>query len=468
MATRSVVTCTVGPAGSGKSFRRCAHFIINEFLPEHDGVHWSNFPLGEVPADHTYPPEYEGETFIERIANRAAAMHGLDEQKLLQRVKMIPEEELKKWEKGESGPWDFFEGKDLQDAHIAIDEIHNFLDPQAPAAEKRKWRQWLGEIRHQGATVEFISQSDQKIAIELRRESAMLIELQNTETLRDPVFRIELGDWYELRAMLLRRYNSGVQEIASRSAVKGKGSRIYRKFFVLDPWYFQFYDSYSKPQKGGNKGRAQRKQWQRRSPPGLLAWFIARNMPKLAPRVALAAVLVWVLFFDGGKFVMGWMFERAQTWGERSASAIPEATRQKGTEPAAAIVGTEEASETMALALEQNDEAKILAELFERLRLQYNSLDERHKALQIEHEQLLGQVRDMSALVAVTHDAVTFRSGYTYRIGDVIDYGEHKGRKIVAINARKRTATLDNQRILRLMRIAPRSGGVLDAVTGDQ
>ena len=49
MATRSVVTCTVGAAGSGKSFRRCAHFIVNEFLPEHDGVHWSNFPLAWSP-----------------------------------------------------------------------------------------------------------------------------------------------------------------------------------------------------------------------------------------------------------------------------------------------------------------------------------------------------------------------------------------------------------------------------------
>eukprot|EP00392_Amoebophrya_sp_AT5.2_P018640 g19218.t1 len=466
MATRSVVTCTVGPAGSGKSFRRCAHFIINEFLPEHDGVHWSNFPLGKVPEDHTVPPEYDGETFSDRIANRAAAMHGLDEEQLHERIKMIPEDELKRWERGESGPWEFFEGKNLQDAHIAIDEIHNFLDPQAKAEEKRKWRQWLGEIRHQGATVEFISQSDQKIAIELRRESALLIELQNTETLKDPIFKIELGDWYELRAMILRRYNSGVQETVSRSAVKGRGARVGRKYFPLDPWYFQFYDSYSKPQKGGNKGRAQRRQWQRRSPPGLLAWFVARNMPKLAPRVAIAGVMVWILFFGGGRTIMNQAFTRAQTWGAETAKGVGDAYGSDGSaQPSAEVV---EASATMSQALESDDEAQILAELFERLRVRYNALDERHRRLQDEHEQLLDQVRDMSALVAVTANSVTLRSGYTYGIGEVIDYGEYRGRKLVAINQARRTATLDNNTVLRLMRVGTGSRGLLDAVSGDQ
>lgn len=476
MATRSVVTCTVGPAGSGKSFRRCAHFIINEFLPEHDGVHWSNFPLGTVPDDHSYPPEYEGETFIDRIANRAAAMHGLDEEKLHSRIQMIPQEELKRWETGESGPWDFFEGKNLQDAHIAIDEIHNFLDPQAPQKQKQAWRQWLGEIRHQGATVEFISQSDQKIAIELRRESAMLIELQNTETLRDPVFRIELGDWYELRAMLLRRYSSGVQETVSRSAVKGRGSRISRKYFVLDPWYFQFYDSYSKPQKGGNKGRAQRRQWQRRNPLSLLAWFVGRNMPKLAPRFALVAVLAWVLLFDGGRVVMGWMFERAQTWGERSASAIPEATAKGGDRSRASSTGTrssveiQRASVTLADALDQSQDAVILAELFEALRVRYNRLDEDHQILKAQHDELLDQVRSLSALVAVTDRGVTLRSGYTYQLGEPIDYGEYSGRKITAIDTKRRTAKLDDGTVLRLMRVRTPAAldGVLESISGSE
>jgi hypothetical protein len=191
-------------------------------------------------------------------------------------------------------------------------------------------------------------------------------------------------------------------------------------------------------------------------------------MPKLAPRFALAAAIVWVMFFGGGKFVMGWMFERAQTWGEHSATGIRDATSKDGTDAPVPPAEMVQASATMAQALEEDDEVQILGELFERLRVRYNALDDRHKKLEAEHEQLLEQVRDMSALVAVTQDAVTFRSGYTYRIGDVIDYGEHKGRKLVAINQNRRTATLDNNTVLRLMRVVDRSGGVLDSVTGDQ
>lgn len=472
MATRSVITCTVGPAGSGKSFRRCAHFIINEFLPEHDGVHWSNFPLGLVPEDHTYPPEYEGETFIDRIANRAAAMHGLDEQELHKRIQLIPQEELKRWETGESGPWDFFEGKDLQDAHIAIDEIHNFLDPKAPEAQKRKWRLWLGEIRHQGATVEFISQNDQKIALELRRESALLIDLQNTETLKDPIFKIELGDWYELRAMILRRYNSGVQETVYRSAVKGKGGRVGRRYFALDPWYYQFYDSYSKPQKGGNKGRAQRRQWQRRNPISLIAWFIGRNMPKLAPRVAIAGLFLWLSLFGGGKIVMGWLFERAQTWGRHTASGIPDATGTGNQTLEPVTNRTPEqvawASQNLTQALEQRDEAAILAEVFEALRVRYNRLDEEHQLVKAQYAELVEQIQSLSALVAITEEGVTLRSGYTYRLGESIDYGQYSGRKIVAIDTRRRTARLDDGTMLRFMRVRPATGGLLESVTGTE
>ena len=273
--------------------------------------------------------------------------------------------------------------------------------------------------------------------------------------------------------MLFRRYNSGVQETVFRGALKGKGEKINKRFFPLDPWYFQFYDSFSKPQKGGNKGRAQRRQWERRSPLSLLAWFVSRNIPKLAPRLALVACIAWVIFFGGGKTIMGWWFDRAQSWADRTASGMDpdqrEQNSQDKTTPAAgASVApgiTLPATLPGQLGPEASD-AEILAVLFDQLRQQYNALDERYSILEAEHEDLLDQVASLSALVAVTGQGVTLRSGYTYAIGDVIDYGSiQDARWLRSIRGGGRLAWTTG-RCLRLMRITrPSSAGLLESVT---
>ena len=145
MATRSIIQYTTGTPGTGKSFLRCPVFLINEFLPDSEGVHWSNFPIGLVNEDHLHPPAYEGETFIERIAAHVAGKTGRPAESYEKRMQLIPEEELKKWETGESGPWEFFRDKDLSGAHIAIDECHNFIGRKHDKKHREKWQAWLGD-----------------------------------------------------------------------------------------------------------------------------------------------------------------------------------------------------------------------------------------------------------------------------------------------------------------------------------
>jgi len=128
--TRSVILVTTGEAGSGKTYVRAARFLVDVFLPDSTGVHYSNFPLGLVPDNHSNPPAFEGESFVDRIAARLVKQgHELDEVK--SRVHLIPKAELDLWEAGTSGPWNYFSDLPLTHAHIAIDEIHNYVGPDA-------------------------------------------------------------------------------------------------------------------------------------------------------------------------------------------------------------------------------------------------------------------------------------------------------------------------------------------------
>ncbi|MEM8709466.1 MAG: zonular occludens toxin domain-containing protein [Planctomycetota bacterium] len=480
MASRSVITVTTGEAGSGKSFARCAQFLLDRYLKDHDGVHWSNFPLGEVPEDHKVPPEYEGETFVDRLAASASKLHGLDEEVLRGRVQLIPEGELARWRSGESGPWEFFEDRDLQDAHIAIDECHNYVPAKGNAQMRQRWQEWLGEIRHQGATVEFISQALMKVAKEIRDEAGLHIEVKNTETERDPFFGIELGDWYELRAgFLTRRYSSCVMERERRSASGVGRFWTAKRIFPLDPWYFRFYDSFSAPQKGGNKGRAQRRQFERRSRLGLLGWFVANNFARLAARLAFLAAVGWLLFgqyvgLGGGPWVVEKGIERMKGYGSNYSDSGAQALQgedandgerngrraltvaQASTSPTADV-----ASRLAAQTAAPSTPAQVTAAVLE--------LREAIDALEAENKFLRSVIDRTSELAAIGPDSVTFRNGFTYKVGEVIDYGPFAGTTIENILWRQRAALLDDGTILRMggRGDGPASQQLLDAARGD-
>src|SRR5688500_7782343 len=100
----ATVISTTGAPGTGKTYSRCARFLYDWWLPEETGVHWSNFPINV-------------DAFAKKFPNAN------------ERIRIIPKEELAKWTAcdGTHGPWDFFHEMDLQGAHIAIDECHNYL-----------------------------------------------------------------------------------------------------------------------------------------------------------------------------------------------------------------------------------------------------------------------------------------------------------------------------------------------------
>ena len=83
MGARSVITLTTGPAGSGKTYVRCARFLVDEWLPERKGIHYSNFPVFRDKAAE----------FVARKLNKTS-----DE--LLDRIQIIPDAVLNTWLNG--------------------------------------------------------------------------------------------------------------------------------------------------------------------------------------------------------------------------------------------------------------------------------------------------------------------------------------------------------------------------------
>ena len=273
----ATVISTTGAPGTGKTYSRCARYLYDWWLPEETGVHYSNFPVKIEAFLAKYPDARE-------------------------RIKIIPPEELEKWAlcDGIHGPWEYFRDFDLQGAHIAIDECHNFLrrSGRGVVANSDRWQRWLGEIRHRGCTVEFLSQDPHKVHPTVEQHSAVRIQLVSSEDRRDPIFGCLLGDWYELRAGVTGEYENVIWQLEERR-INGKWRQSDFLRFTIEPQYFGLYDSFNAPQSGGGKATGQDRVFQKRGKFGLLSWFLKRNWWRLVTRSFIGVCALWVCFGGG-------------------------------------------------------------------------------------------------------------------------------------------------------------------------
>lgn len=439
MGSRSVITLTTGRSGSGKSFVRCAAQFVDELLPETETVVWTNFPIGVVPDDHDYPPRYEGERFVDRMAEAVAEKTGATVTEYLERLNIIPKAECERWRTGESGPWDFFKDKDIGNCHIAIDEVHVFCGSDSKPATKHAWKNWLGEIRHRGASVELISQHRDKIAKELIKEAGVQLSLVKIDDLRDPICGIQMGDWYELRAKFFTgQYTSTVVEI-ERMDQDGKPVEVNRRQFKLVGDYFRFYDSFSAPESGTGAGaKRPRKEFERRGRCNLLLWFFVRNSPQLSWRIGLVSFLMWVAL-GGGAAWGAEKFDDAVNWvahrQKRMAAERKGETYKPEAAPGAAPGGTVPEGKMLVTPEQQ----KLLADL-----------DRREQALAARVAEFEASEAELSELVLVTQTEIVMRSGEAYAPGDAIESGKHKGARVAAIDYRRRVVRLSDGEILRM------------------
>ncbi|HVS70787.1 MAG TPA: hypothetical protein VHQ47_06005 [Phycisphaerae bacterium] len=415
---------TTARAGSGKTYLRCARFLVDEFLPDSKGEHWSNFPVY---------PERVGEAVA--LRKKEGKENGPF---YARRIKLIPAEVLHQWQLGKSGPWDFFQDIDVQNAHIAIDEIHKYCGRNASKDLKKKWQIWCGEIRHRGATVEFISQHYRKIAQEVIDESGIRLQLVNSEDRRDWFFRILMGDWYEVKAALLTgEYETRVWVYEKRE-VDGKWTNEDKRTFVLDPYYFGFYDSYSAPDKGGLKGTAKEQVFEKRGKLGTVKWFLRRNWWRFIRGGVILAIVIYFLTGGGGR-LMHWFLNSFT--GQFISAASPaslgmgKSGRSLGnTVPPAPGPGATSAGATALPSTQPNFVA--IAD--------YKKQQERADEAERKLKSLSGVFDKMGEVVLLSPNAVTLRSGLTYRVGDKVEWGPFAGKTVKSVDIAKAVVRFDD------------------------
>lgn len=430
-----VITLVTGQSGCGKTYVRCARFLVDDWLQRDlAGVHYSNFPI-----------------FTEKLESFAIAK-GVPAGRVAERVRLIPHEVLQQWQAGKSGPWDYFKDADLSGCHIAIDEIHNFCGIQHSKEHRAKWSAFCGELRHRGATAEFLTQHVQKVAQEIKREAGIRYQLVNSRTRRDPWFGVRLSDWYSLRAKFLtKRYVERVWQIERRD-VDGKEKVEESLSWALEPEYFEVYDSYSAPHAGGLAGKPLEPEWKRLGAFKLLAVVLLRNSFRMVPRMAVAFFIFWLIFLGGGSTVVDWLmvdsFKLAgvgQAKANSSAKKSPASGPVKGGGPVASKVKPRSASGSegpaslsgpdgeldrlrQTLLLVQNDRAKLEQELLEQKKI----------------------AAEKSTLVLLAADFVVMRNGFVIRIGERIPNGPHAGKVVKAIDLARHFVILDDGKTLRL------------------
>jgi hypothetical protein len=308
----STIIVTTGVPGTGKTYIRCARFLVDDFLIHTNGIHYSNFPVfSDVIAKEVARRSnlFKSGYWAKITAPFRLKQHTVTEQEIRDRIKVIPDHVLQAWKNEQSGPWEYFQGVDLKYCHIAIDEIHNFIPAVGGNIEYiKKWADFLGEVRHRGCTVEALTQSYKQVNECLMSRCGLRYELIPAEDLRDPFFNIQMADWYQLKAGFLGTYHKTVFE-KEKQLRSERWILLHTRRFLITPDYFQYYNSYNaslQEKENGevNENRAPLMEYQKRTKLSLVTWFCLKNIWTLAPRVVIFFFCVWLFFFGGFVYVL--------------------------------------------------------------------------------------------------------------------------------------------------------------------
>ncbi len=443
---RNVVSFYTAPARSGKTFRMVVR-ICDELLPDTDGAIYTNLPL-----------------YVDKIAEYCEEKHGLDPDEVRERLHLIPREIEESWrdagrpqydDKGKrlgasplAGPWDYFADKPLSGATIIIDEIHNFCgNIGTPKPVSNKWQRWLGELGHNQAIFICISQAPEKVNSCIKQEAQASYTIRNTGLDRDPYFRIEFYDWFELYSGLFgAEYKIFVfeQELQKVEGRRVKGERV---LYRMGQPYFSLYDSFNKPIDGGQSSDVSpfEHEYEKHLRKGLIRgrfslifWFLRKNFNSLSRAFTKILILLSVVVFlryGGVSYIsetfMSGISGKNQATEKPSAPSLPEVPESV----------TKNSSEQEKSRLEQ-----IRKTYEEELR---KSLVEREK-MSVELEKAMKEIGDLSSVSLMTPGAIVFKRGHEYAIGQEILSGDYKGRTLLDINYRRREAILDDGSVLHL------------------
>ncbi len=460
---------TSARSGTGKTFRRCAHFLAEDWLPNYVGCHISNFPLISWHRDRVtgeWDRENPDESRLNKLIDYVMSKHKkLDRDRLRARIHVIPPWITETWrcvDKGKpaSGPWDYFpeniSDEMMQGAKIAFDEIHNFVHTKnASEAHKGKWASWMGELRHQGVmSAEYISQYETKVATCIRNESGLRRTLFNCEDRHNPFYGGRHGDWYELVAGYTGSYRPLVIEIEEIEKAGKWVSERPPVRFRLGPPYFDFYDSYSAPQAGGAKadgapnvykncypvslpgGEVEAAKWTKGD---LWRWFLRRNSFGIVWRAAALCVFVWLSVGGGHAKLAPAFFTFFQSLMPAPNQAVDQVDAEKAHSGALA-----QSPLTPKAPILANDVSGLEAPPILHNGIGYVPLAKLQqavavaRALEDKMAELEKRTLEHYTINLLQPDSVTFKNGETYAIGELISFGPYAGSRVDLIDYQRR------------------------------
>jgi hypothetical protein len=317
---RDTVIIRTGLPGSGKSWS-LAKYIVEEWIPNHAGIVFTNVPLR---------PEAIAKHFADKVpaAKRAAVT-----EKVLGRVKVIPQEVEQAWLDGESTPGEYFEtmwatmcreagvvlnGKpaetpgDLTEdesncreaglehplslALVVIDEAGKMWWAEPDKTRKpvnEAVKKWLATIRHLGCRICFVCQDEMQIDAGIRRLRAAEILTTKMNTQPEPVTGALVDHWCQIWAKLTGYYPVWMRE--EEFVKEGKdlvSVRVYSG--LMSPRYFRFYNSHNNV--GGVSGREELPEYKRFGFFRFFFWVFSQNVFNWGWRFAVL-VFIWVIFF---------------------------------------------------------------------------------------------------------------------------------------------------------------------------
>ncbi len=206
-------------------------------------------------------------------------------------------------------------------------------------------------------------------------------------------------------------------------------------------------------------------EWELRSWPSLLFWFIRRNGWGFIRKVGPVVLLVAFLSFGGIKWIMtdGVKYVSGAASSKADAPSLPK-NGTPGLDPATgaplAGPGAKPGAKGVPVAGSSPDpEKQRLMDSLAQEKAATASALAAQEAERKRAEALRETLARQSALVAVSPSFIILQGGYTYELNEKIDTGIFNGRTLKKIDTVRRCAVLDDGRILRLGQ-SPTGGSV--------
>jgi len=430
MSQRATVLFTYGAPGSGKSYVRCARFMLNFLVDSRSrklktgeitvpGKHISNFPVD-----------------VDVMSRTVAKRNKSDVKDELSRIEVIPNDEIIRWRNEESGPWEYFADRSASEnglfgCHIALDEAHEYISPDVSKEYAKLWDEWIGQIRHQSCTIEFLTQSKNSLHKVITARVSQWVHLVNLETHLDPWFKIEMGDWYELQAAYTKEYNAGVVEEFYVIGGAGKQAKVKQHKWRIDPRYFSLYDSYSasadnqkryEEEAGEGEKLVYKKKlnvYQTHSFLRVHWWFFKRNKFQLFSRFVFISILIFMTIGGGSAKLVNFLSDSIHSVAKANGVEQPKtATTQNQRQ----LTPEEQKIQNCKKLLdEQKEQNKQLQEQLDTLKLAVEEKSKRE-----------------SAIVMMNANYIILESGERLYANETVERGFFKGAKIKEIDTIKR------------------------------